>query len=116
MYAAGGALYAVRFDLARRAVVGDPVRVVEGVSVSNLGAANAAVTRAGTLVYVPGGAGGGTPRSLVWVDRQGHETPIPAPPRAYTSARLSPDGTRVVVHARRILKRDRKIPEEWARQ
>jgi serine/threonine-protein kinase len=31
----------------------------------------------------------------VWVDRQGHETAIPAPPRGYALPRLSPDGTRV---------------------
>ena len=36
-----------------------------------------------------------TPRSLVWVDRKGHEEPIKAPPRAYGTPRLSPDGTRV---------------------
>ena len=40
---AGGTLSAVRFELAQRAVVGDPVRVVEGVSVSTL---RATVTRA----------------------------------------------------------------------
>ena len=41
----------------------------------------------------------GTPRTLVWVDRQGHETPIPAPPRPYLLPALSPDGTRVAVFA-----------------
>ena len=35
----------------------------------------------------------------MWVDRQGRETPIPAPPRAYVYPRLSPDGTRVAVSA-----------------
>ena len=35
----------------------------------------------------------------MWVDRQGHETPIPAPPRAYVYPRLSPDGTRIAVYA-----------------
>jgi serine/threonine-protein kinase len=35
----------------------------------------------------------------VWVDRQGHETPIPAPPRAYIQPRLSPDGTRIALFA-----------------
>ena len=39
------------------------------------------------------------PRTLVWVDRQGRETPIPAPPRAYVYPRLSPDGTRIAVCA-----------------
>jgi len=33
----------------------------------------------------------------VWVDRQGRETPIPAPPRAYVYPRLSPDGSQVAV-------------------
>ena len=100
VYGAGSGLSAVRFDLARLTVVGDPVRVVEGLEATSIGAVNAAVTRTGTLVYVPGGAGGTTLRSLVWVDRQGRETPIPAPPRAYVSPRLSPDGTRVALEIR----------------
>jgi serine/threonine-protein kinase len=36
-----------------------------------------------------------TPRSLVWVDRKGHEEPLGAPLRAYGTPRLSPDGTRL---------------------
>ena len=35
----------------------------------------------------------------MWVDRQGRETPIPAPPRPYLLPALSPDGTRVAVFA-----------------
>jgi Tol biopolymer transport system component len=38
------------------------------------------------------------PRTLVWVDRQGHEVPIKGvPPRMYWYPRLSPDGTRVAL-------------------
>jgi serine/threonine-protein kinase len=33
----------------------------------------------------------------VWVDRQGHETPIPAPPHPYLHPRLSPEGRRVAI-------------------
>jgi Tol biopolymer transport system component len=44
----------------------------------------------------PGGATGAT-RSLVWVTRQGQETAITVPPRAYVYPRLSPDGTRVAL-------------------
>jgi serine/threonine-protein kinase len=63
------------------------------------GGVDAVVAGDGTLAYVSGGvAGAGAPRTLVWVDRQGRETPIPAPPRAYVYPRLSPDGTRVAVH------------------
>jgi serine/threonine-protein kinase len=100
VYLAGRAMSAVRFDLPRRVVVGDPVRVIDGVAVTPTSALNVAVTRAGTMIYAPGGAGASTPRSLLWVDRHGRETPIAAPPRPYESARLSPDGTRVAVGVR----------------
>jgi len=97
VYAAAGALRAVRFDLARLEVLGDPVPAVPNVMVASTGAANFAVSRSGTLVYAPGDA---RARSLVWVDRRGQETPIKAPPRAYAIPRLSPDGTRVALDIR----------------
>jgi serine/threonine-protein kinase len=97
VYAAAGTLRAVRFDLARLEVLSDPVPAVEYVMVGSSGAANYAVSRSGTLVYAPGRT---SARSLVWVDRQGHETPIKAPPRAYAIPRLSPDGTRVALDIR----------------
>ena len=97
VYAAGLAMSAVRFDLGRRAVMGDPVRVVDGMAVAPTGALNVAVTTAGTLVFVPEGTEGAPLRTLAFVDRQGRETPIPAPARPYDSARLSPDGTRIAV-------------------
>jgi len=39
-------------------------------------------------------------RSLVWIDRTGHEEAVPAPPRNYQIARVSPDGTRVALDIR----------------
>jgi Tol biopolymer transport system component len=63
------------------------------------GGVDAVVAGDGTLAYVSGRVGAGALRTLVWVDRQGRETPIPAPPRAYVLPRLSPDGTRVAVNA-----------------
>jgi serine/threonine-protein kinase len=36
-------------------------------------------------------------KTLVWVDRQGQETPIPAPLRSYVYPRLSPDGKRLAL-------------------
>jgi eukaryotic-like serine/threonine-protein kinase len=97
VYAVAGTLRAVRFDLERLEVLSDPARAVEYVMVGSNGAANYAVSRSGTLVYAPGGAAA---RSLVWVDRQGHETPLKTPPRAYAIPRLSPDGTRVALDIR----------------
>ena len=52
IYAAAGTLRAVRFDLARLEVLGDPVTVVENVMIKRTGAANYAVSRQGTLFYV----------------------------------------------------------------
>ena len=104
VYVTAGALHAVRFDLARQEVVGDPVSVVDNVGTTIIGAAQYAVSRTGTLVQVPGSVfsvvGGGSLRSLVWVNRQGREEPINAPPRPYFNLRLSPDGTRVVLDVR----------------
>ena len=100
VYLSGLALSAVRFDLGRRAVIGEPARVVDGVATAPTGALNVAVTAAGTMVFVPGQPGPAEQRVLLWVDRQGRETPIAVPPRPYEAARLSPDGTRVVVSIR----------------
>ena len=100
LYAAAGTLRAVAFDLARLAVVGTSVAVLPQVQTTATGAANVAVAADGTLVYVPGGVATGARSSLVWVDRQGQETPLPAPPRPYVYPRLSPDGTRLAFFIR----------------
>jgi eukaryotic-like serine/threonine-protein kinase len=95
-------LLAVRFDAAGREVRGTPVPIAEGVS-TILGTAAVSTASRGTVVYLVGGigvAGAGAARSLVWVDRQGHEEPIPLPARTYTYPRLSPDGTKVAVDIR----------------
>jgi Tol biopolymer transport system component len=98
VYAAAGTLQAVPFDLARLETRGTPVPVVPDVAMTRDGGLDAVVAGDGTLAYVSGTVAG-TPRSLVWVDRQGHETPIPAPRRPYLLPALSPDGTRVAVFA-----------------
>ena len=98
IFAAAGTLRAVRFDPVGLEVLSDPVTIVEDLMTKPSGAANYAVSRRGTLVYVPGGPGDQTPiRSLVWVDRQGHEEPIKAPLRSYGPPRISPDGTRLAI-------------------
>jgi serine/threonine-protein kinase len=102
VYAAAGSLRAVRFDLKRLEVVSDPVPVVEQVLTATSGEASFALSRTGTLLYVPGGLAGvqGAPRSLVWVNRQGKEDAIKAPLRPYTYPRLSPDGSRLAIDIR----------------
>ena len=99
VYAAAGTLRAVPFDLARLETRGTPVPVVPDVVTTVNGGVDAVVAGDGTLAYVSGSGAMGAPRTLVWVDRQGRETPIPAPPRPYLLPALSPDGTRVAVFA-----------------
>ena len=94
-FASAGAVRAVPFDAVRLEMLGAPVPVVEGLMTKPRGAANYAVSRGGTLLYMTGAADQTTPRSLVWVDRKGHEEPVGAPLRAYGTPRLSPDGTQV---------------------
>ena len=94
-FASAGAVRAVPFDAVRLEMLGTPVPVVDALMTKPRGAANYAVSRAGTLLYMTGSADQTTPRSLVWVDRKGHEEPLGAPLRAYGTPRLSPDGTRV---------------------
>ena len=103
VYALEDELFAVPFDGDRLEVQGTPVSVVEGVSRSSSGntaTANYGVSDQGTLVYATGGLIRTSLRTLVWVDRQGQEEPIPAPARPYVYPRLSPDGTKIAVDIR----------------
>jgi serine/threonine-protein kinase len=96
-------LRAVRFDLSRVETVGESVAAFEGISVGVTAAANYALSRRGDVVFVPGGLNAldaAPPRSLVWVDRKGKETPIAAPTRGYAIPRISPDGTRIALDIR----------------
>jgi len=56
-----------------------------------------AVSTEGTLVYVPGSEEVSVVRTLVWVDREGKEELLQAPPRPYSYVDLAPDGTHVAV-------------------
>ncbi len=95
-----GALRAVPFDVSALTVTGSVVPLVTGVDVGAGGAANVSVAGSGTLVYMPGTGGLERPLSLVWVDREGRESPVAAEPRPYIYPRISPDGQRVAVEVR----------------
>ena len=103
IFGAAGTLRAVRFDLKTLDVTGDVWSMVDHVMTAvQSGATEYAVSRTGALFYLPGtvGAGDAGKRTLVWIDRKGQEEPVNAPPRGYTTLRLSPDGTRVAVESR----------------
>ena len=102
VYGLNGVIFAVPFDVSSLQVTGGPVPLVEGVRqapANTQGASQFSVSTNGSLAYVPG-SGAGVQRTLVWVDREGREEPINVPPRAYTYARLAPDGTRVALDSR----------------
>jgi len=100
IFGAAGTLRAVRFELKTLDVKGDALSIVDHVmTAAQSGATEYAVSRTGALFYLPGTVGAGK-RTLVWIDRKGQEEPVNAPPREYTTLRLSPDGTRVAVESR----------------
>ena len=95
-----GSLRAVRFNPVRAEASGDSVAMVTPLTVVRSGPADYSVSRSGDLIFVPGGTLRQPARTLVWVDRKGRETPIPAEPRSYEVARISPDGARIALDLR----------------
>jgi serine/threonine-protein kinase len=103
VYATGTSVTAAPFNLKTGAITGDAVPVVDQVSGGQGVGSQFAVSDTGTLVFLPVNAASGpvsTPRSVVWVDRNGQEHPTSWPVRSYTYPRLSPDGSRVAFDIR----------------
>ena len=99
VYVLDATLLAVPFDVDKLEVTGGPIAVAEGIATASLtGAAQFSFSDTGVLVYVVGNAL--QDRTLVWVDRDGRETPLAAEPRAYRFPRISPDGSRVALDVR----------------
>ena len=96
-------IVSIPFDPVRLTARGEPSRIladVTGMSRSRLFIAPtplAAIARNGMVVYQPGRAGDDR-RALMIVDRTGAATKIDVPPHVYSDPRVSPDGTRIVVH------------------
>jgi serine/threonine-protein kinase len=105
LYETQGRLWAVAFDADRLVVTSDnAVPVVDDVLAQHI-----ALTSNGSLVYVTRGSEGTVRRILTWVDRNGSEKPLPLPTRRYGSARVSPDGRRIVASVRDA----GPFPEMW---
>ena len=93
-----GSLWAAPFDLDRLELSGDAVPVVHRVGVFGTGAGLFDVSASGTLAYVS--TVEPPARTLVWVDRDGRETALDAPPGPYMEPRLSPDEQKVLLSYR----------------
>jgi Tol biopolymer transport system component len=99
VYVQSGRLLAVRFDLAHLEVHGTPVVVLEGIEQTMWGTPLIAISRSGSMVYVPA-TGASHRNELVWVTPEGVESPIHVTGRIYHEPRLSPDGRTIVVGIR----------------
>jgi serine/threonine-protein kinase len=86
----------VPFDQNSMTITGEPTAVIEGMRLGGPGAADLAISRAGTLVYVTGA--GEYNWELVWVTRDGNAQPVdPDWQGQFWTPTLSPDGTRLAV-------------------
>ena len=97
LYASQGRLHVVAFDPSRLQSRGVPV-TLDGMNIATTSGgfnANFAVSDNGTLAYLP--PTGPRIRTITWVDRNGRQEAISAPPMEYIYPRISPDGTRVAL-------------------
>jgi len=105
IYALDDALFSLPFDLQRLEPAGGPVPVLSGLQRAlnpgtNTATAQYSVSDNGTLVHIVGGSSAFPTRTPAWIDRNGREELIPAPPRAYLYPRISPDGSQVAFDVR----------------
>ena len=89
-----GLVTAVKVDLQKRKVLGEPVTLEQGVAVHGNGSVEAALSPGGTLVY----SSGSTTSRMMQVDLHGASVPLFAEARRLASPRYSPDGRRVAVN------------------
>ena len=110
IYGARGALQAIGFDPVTLTVFGAPTIVqplrptIRTIGTSRESAGDFSVAENGTLLYLEGPAVSsadltlGAQYTLVWVDRNGMETPLGFPAAAYLHPSLSPDRTHISVN------------------
>ncbi len=108
LFRRGTALYRQAFDAQKTAPSGEPVLIIDNVTINALVTGETighfSASQNGVLVYsyglVLGGAGArdAQPRQLAWADRHGRVSETPGPEGAYRGVSVSPDGKRVAVH------------------
>lgn len=96
VYVRDGVLMAVPFDIKKLEVTGSPVALPINVRFGSQGAVHFSISSDGTLVYLSGRETLG--RGLVWVDREGNESPpLKIEKLRYYMARISPDGKKIAL-------------------
>ena len=96
VYNKAGRLEAIGFDAGAQVTTGAPMPVLDVLRIESLArAAQCAISRNGTLVYLPGLFE--QKSNLVWLDRSGQVESLPYPAEIYGEFRLSPNGQRVAI-------------------
>ena len=103
VFARTGTLVAAPFDLGTLKITGGQVGILDSVMQSlnatntdrMTGAAQFTFSDTGHLAYVSGGIYRDDANQLVWLDRAGNRTTLPAPTMPYQTVRLSPDERQV---------------------
>jgi Tol biopolymer transport system component len=90
----GNSLWAAAYDAETRELHGEAIPIIDDLLATH-GTVPYSVSREGTLIYLS--AGTSELPTLVWVSRDGKVERLPAEPRRYLSARLSPDRDRIAV-------------------
>jgi len=94
---AAGELLAVKFDLGRLEVTGEPFAIASGVARRSFGAVDLALSMSGTLLYQAGGVAA-EPSQVVYVNRDGSAAPIDTNfVGDFQTLALSPDGRRLAI-------------------
>jgi serine/threonine-protein kinase len=95
VYNKDGRLETIGFNAGTKAVTGAPVPVFDGIRIESLGAAQFAISRNGTIVYLPGVFE--QKSNLVWLDRSGRVDSLPYPAEIYGNFQLSTAGRRLAI-------------------
>ena len=98
VYMRKGVLLAAPFDPARGEVTGGSFSLVEGIAIAGPRYGHVTISASGSLAYLPG-LGSSNAQTMVWVDRDGAQESLGAPPFAWHPI-VSPDGTRVALEIR----------------
>ncbi len=94
----GGEVFAAPFDLESLRVTGPAVRAPEPITLNAAdGSASLALSPNGDLVYVSGAPFTVPGSTVLRLDANGRETPMPLPAGHYFSPRLAPDGRRLAL-------------------
>jgi hypothetical protein len=97
VYAVGGALFAVQFNVRKLETVGASTPVVSGVSratAGQTGIAQFSVSSTGSLAYLPGPAALGGAGELELLDRKGNVQPLKFPAKQFQAPRFCPTNGR----------------------